>query len=62
MFDPRVRLHSVGRENHEVARLMFALYGRLSAVGTKRTSLFASHMPALGGKADIPFCSAYVRL
>ena len=26
----------------------------MSAIGTKRTSLFAPHMSALGGKADIP--------
>ena len=25
----------------------------MSAIGTKRTSLFAPHMSALGGKADI---------
>jgi len=33
----------------------------LSAIGAKRTSLFAPHMPAFGGKADMPFCAANVR-
>jgi len=33
----------------------------LSAFGTKRTSLFAPHMSAIGGKADMPFCTANVR-
>jgi hypothetical protein len=28
----------------------------MSAIGTKRTSLFAPHMFAFGGKADMPFC------
>ena len=30
------------------------------AFGTKRTSVVALHMSAFGGKADMPFCSAYV--
>jgi hypothetical protein len=30
----------------------------MSAIGTKRTSLFALHMSAIGGKADMPFCTA----
>jgi hypothetical protein len=34
---------------------------RMSAIGTYRTSLFASHMSAFGGKADIPICTANVR-
>src|SRR5262249_19258056 len=33
-----------------------------SAFGPKRTSLVAPHMSAIGGKADMPFCAAYVRL
>ena len=36
--------------------------GAMSAFGTKRTSLFALHMSAFGGKADMPFCAANVRL
>ena len=36
--------------------------GGMSAIGTKRTSLVALHMSAFGGKADMPFCTAYVRL
>ena len=27
----------------------------MSAIGTKRTSLVAPHMSAIGGKADMPF-------
>ena len=34
----------------------------MSAIGTKRTSLVALHMSAFGGKADMPFCTAHVRL
>ena len=34
----------------------------MSAIGTKRTSIVALHMSAIGGKADMPFCTAYVRL
>ena len=33
----------------------------MSAFGTKRTSLFAPHMSAIGGKADILVCTAHVR-
>ena len=33
---------------------------RMSAIGTKRTSLVAPHMSAFGGKADMPFCIANV--
>ena len=29
--------------------------GRMSAIGTKRKLLFASHMSAFGSKADMPF-------
>ena len=32
----------------------------MSASGTKRTSLFALHMSAIGGKADMRFCTANV--
>ena len=35
--------------------------GRMSAIGTKRTSHFALHMSAIGGKADMAFCTANVR-
>ena len=31
------------------------------AYGTKRTYRVAPHMSAIGGKADMPFCTAYVR-
>jgi hypothetical protein len=34
----------------------------MSAIGTKRTSLVALHMSAFGGKADMRFCTANVRL
>jgi len=33
---------------------------RFAQVGPKRTSLVASHMSALGGKADMPYCGANV--
>ena len=32
----------------------------MSAIGTKRTFLVAPHMSAIGGKADVPFCTANV--
>jgi hypothetical protein len=32
----------------------------MSAFGPKRTSLFALHMSAFGGKADMTFCGAHV--
>jgi hypothetical protein len=32
----------------------------MSAFGTKRTSLFAPHMSAIGGKADMTVCTANV--
>ena len=32
----------------------------MSAIGTKRTSLFALHMSAFGGKADMTYCTANV--
>ena len=31
-----------------------------SAIGTKRTCLFALHMSAFGVRADMPFCIAHV--
>jgi hypothetical protein len=34
----------------------------MSAYGPKRTSLVAPHMSAFGGKADMTFCGANVRL
>ena len=34
----------------------------MSAIGTKRTYRVALHMSAFGGKADMPFCTAYVPL
>jgi hypothetical protein len=34
----------------------------MSAFGTKQTWASALHMSAIGGKADIPFCTANVRL
>ena len=33
----------------------------MSAIGTKRTYRVALHMSAFEGKADMPFCTAYVR-
>jgi hypothetical protein len=33
----------------------------MSAIGTKRTYRVALHMSAIGGKADMTFCSANVR-
>jgi hypothetical protein len=34
----------------------------MSAIGPKQTSLAAPHMSAFGGKADMAYCSANVRL
>jgi hypothetical protein len=34
----------------------------MSAYGPKRTSLVALHMSAFGGRADMAYCSANVRL
>ena len=31
------------------------------AIGTKRTYRVALQMSAIGGKADMPFCTAHVR-
>jgi hypothetical protein len=42
-------------------RILSKSYG-VSTIGPKRTLAFASHMSALGGKADMTFCSANVRL
>ena len=36
--------------------------GVMSAIGTKRTWACALHMSAIGGKADMTFCTANVRL
>jgi hypothetical protein len=36
--------------------------GEMSAIGPKQTWASAPHMSAFGGKADMPFCTAYVRL
>ena len=35
--------------------------GAMSAFGTKRTSLFAPHMSAIGGKADMASAAQNVR-
>jgi hypothetical protein len=35
---------------------------RMSGIGTKRTWASAPHMSVFANKADIPFCTAYVRL
>jgi hypothetical protein len=35
---------------------------RMSANGTKQKWASAPHMSAIGGKADMPFCAAYLRL
>jgi hypothetical protein len=45
-------------------RLCDLVKGRkpMSAIGTKRTWACALQMSAIGGKADMPFCTAYVRL
>ena len=45
-----MRAHEVIVCRHEGGEL---LSGGMSAIGTKRTSLFAPHMSAFGGKADI---------
>jgi hypothetical protein len=37
------------------------LHYEMSAIGPKQTSLAAPHMCAFGGKADMTFCTAYVR-
>jgi hypothetical protein len=34
----------------------------MSAIGTKRTFVIEPQMSAFGGKAGMPFCTAYVRL
>ena len=31
--------------------------GEMSAISTKRTFVFALRMSAIGGKADMPFCT-----
>jgi hypothetical protein len=46
---------------HDPEQLWVALAG-MSAIGTKQTSPSALHMSAFGGKADMPFCTANVRL
>jgi hypothetical protein len=33
----------------------------MSAIGPKQTSVFAPHMSAFGGKADMAYCIANVR-
>jgi ABC-type uncharacterized transport system substrate-binding protein len=38
------------------------LCGAMSAIGPKPTSQVAPHMSAFGGKADMAYCSANVRL
>ena len=45
----------------QVARPQRIIFS-LTAFGTKRTSLVAPHMSAFGGKADMTFCIANVRL
>ena len=49
------------RRNRREAVFLFAALP-MSAYGTKRTSASAPHMSAFGGKADMAFCTAYVRL
>ena len=41
--------------------MMFAAVHE-SAIGTKRTYRVAPHMSAFGGKADMGYCTANVRL
>jgi hypothetical protein len=36
--------------------------GAVSAIGTKQTFVFASHVSAFGGKADIAVASQNIRL
>ena len=43
-----------------IEQCQFLPHCRMSAFGPKRTSLVAPHMSAFGGKADMPFCTAYV--
>jgi hypothetical protein len=38
------------------------MFVAMSAIGPKRTFLFAPHMSAFGSKADMAYCSANVRL
>ena len=47
-----------------VGGLLFlsAFANAMSAFGTKQTSASALQMSAFGGKADMPFCTANVRL
>jgi ABC transporter substrate binding protein len=48
------------RWSDRIAMLFAAVHE--SAIGPKQTSVFASHMSAIGGKADIGWCTANVRL
>jgi len=41
---------------------VFKDQGDMSAIGPKRTWARALQMSASEGKADMPFCTAYVRL
>ena len=52
-----IRPGGQGRLNFSRDEITCAL---MSAIGTKRTSPSASHMSAIGGKADMAFCAAYV--
>jgi hypothetical protein len=46
---------------HPQAHLARAEKVAMSAIGPKRTFVFASHMSAFGGKADVVFWFANVR-
>jgi len=53
---------SVSRINVHLPQIALSngALGAMSAIGTKRTCRVALHMSAIGGKADIAFCTANV--
>jgi hypothetical protein len=51
-----ISLYRLGTASDEVIESV------MSAFGPKQTCTSAAHMSAFGGKADITFCTAYVRL
>jgi len=53
-FDGRVKLKTAARRSFFVRETL------MSAIGPKQTWACALHMSAFGGKADMPFCTAYV--
>ena len=54
---------SVSRINVHLPQIALSngALGAMSAIGPKRTFVFAPHMSGIGGKADIRFCAAHFR-